>query len=263
MYRCFLMAKEPNGGFTLPALSLKTDLRFDSEYVYRGAKLGYQVFVPKVELGASLFGKGNLYFGNQNFLLVRNSLSNRNDLYVGFSYDITDIFTADAGFTFHLRKGGNITLQQQGGKKDTKEIYVGLLSNVCWNPSLRYSYDVTWQRHNIESNIEYPYDLTSLGIERFAVAFLAKAGFDRANKPLGIKHSFEPGGRHHGKKKSYAYYGAGVDLVRSFNENCEGRIGVRYEGTSTKSAWIHGPSAWLFTVRKNLAWFSTSIDCSF
>ncbi|MDR2419965.1 MAG: hypothetical protein LBD40_01410 [Puniceicoccales bacterium] len=258
-----LMAKEPRDSFALPPLSLKTDIRFDSEYVYRGAKLGQQVFIPKVELGASLFEKGRFYFGNENFLLVKNSLSNRNDLCVGFSYDLTDLFTVDGALTFHLRKSENITLNQQGGKKDTKEIYVGLLSNVCWNPSLYYSYDITWKRHNLEGRLEYPYDLTPLGVEGFAVALRAKAGFDRTNKPLGIKNSFEPGGRHHGKKKSYAYYGAGIDLVRSFNENCEGRIGVNYEGTSTKSAWIHGPSAWLFTVRKNLAWFSTSLKWDF
>jgi hypothetical protein len=259
----FSVAKESNGTVIFPALSLKMDTRFDSEYVYRGAKLGYQVFVPKVEVGASIFEKGCLYFGNQNFLLVRNSLSNRHELYAGLSYDVTDIFTVDFGFRSHLRKSENITLQRQGGKKDTKEIYIGLLPDVCCKPSLYYSYDTTWERHNTEGKIHYLHYLAPLGMEGFAVALLAKAGYDKANKPLGMKHSFELGGRHHGKKRGYVYYGAGADLVYFFRENCEWLVGIRYEGTNTRNVWIHGPSAWLFTIRKNLAWFSTSVKWNF
>jgi hypothetical protein len=280
-----------DGGFTVPPLSLGTHIAFDSEYVDRGARLGQQVFTPSIEVGASILDKGQLYFGNQNFLAVKSSDLNKHDFYIGFSYDITDLFTADLGFVAHIQRNlkdafnkealriareaagnpsltlenvttdrGGIPANLAGVKKRSYEIYVGLAANVLLNPSFYYNYDFTWKRHNIEGKVNYLYDLSSVGANGFAVDLSAKIGYDHTERPWGINKEFAQLINDLKKvKKGYFYYGAGADLVYSFKENVQARAGVKYEGLNRKEAWICEP----YGGRKNLIWFSTSLDCGF
>jgi hypothetical protein len=280
-----------DGGFTVPPLSLRTHLAFDSEYVDRGSRLGQQAFTPNIEIGASILDKGELYFGNQNFLATKNSDLNKHDFYVGFSYDITDLFTADLGFVAHIQRNlkdvfnkkalelaretrgnPNLTLEAlttdaggvpatlAGVKKRSYEIYLGLAANVLLNPSFYYNYDFTWRRHNIEGKVNYLYDLSSVGVNGFAVDLFAKAGYDRTERPLGIKKDVaQKEFWSKDIKKGYFYYGTGADLVYSFNENVQARAGVKYEGQNKKEAWAYKA----YASRKNLLWFSTSLDCGF
>ena len=280
-----------DGGFTVPPLSLGTHIAFDSEYVDRGARLGQQVFTPSIEVGASILDKGQLYFGNQNFLAVKSSDFNKHDFYIGFSYDITDLFTADLGFVAHIQRNlkdafnkealrearktqgnPNLTLENlttaSGGvpanladvKKRSYEFYVGLAANVLLNPSFYYNYDFTWKRHNIEGKVNYLYDLSSVGVNGFAVDLSAKIGYDHTKRPWGIKK--DAAQRllwDNDLKKGYFYYGTGADLVYSFKENVQARAGVKYEGLNKKEAWACGA----YAGRKNLVWFSTSLECGF
>ncbi|MDR2419837.1 MAG: hypothetical protein LBD40_00725 [Puniceicoccales bacterium] len=280
-----------DGGFAVPPLSLHTRIAFDSEYVDRGTRLGQQVFTPSIEVGASILDKGELYFGNQNFLAIKSSELNKHDFYIGFTYDVTDLFTADLGFVAHIQKNlkdafnkralqlareeasnPNLTLEAlttffggvpatlAGVKKHSYEIYLGLAANVLLNPSFYYNYDFTWRRHNIEGKVNYLYDLSSFGVNGFAVDLSAKLGFDHTKRPWGIKKDVAQKELwSKDVKKGYFYYGAGADLVYSFNENAQARAGVKYEGQNKKKAWAYNA----YASRKNLIWFSTSLDCGF
>jgi hypothetical protein len=242
----------------LSTLSLTTDIGFDSEYVYRGAKLDQQVFAPAVKVGVSLFDQGKLYFGNKNFLSVKSSDFNKHDFSIGFSYDLTEILAVDLGFTYHLWK--NIrqveAIKKHGvsAKKYGNEIYIGFVADTLLSPSLYYNYDSTWKRHNLESGVDYLYDLSLFGINGFAVDLFAKLGFDRTKKPFGVKKDVATTilGNF---KESYWYYGTGADLVYAFSENAKIRAGVKFEGLNKKEAWTYGK-------HKNLSWFSVSFDCS-
>jgi hypothetical protein len=255
-----------DGGCKFPPLSLSTGIHFDNKYVYRGTKLGQQVFTPSVEISASLFDKGELYFGNKNFLAIKSSDFNKHDFSIGFSYDVTDLFRVDLGFTAHLQRNLKKAIDSQfeagavdatGVKKHNYEIYVGILADVLLNPSLYYSYDFTWKRQNIEGKVNYLYDLSSIGVSGFAVDLSAKIGYDHTKKPFGMKKSVaDTEFWNQGAKKGYFYYGAGADLVYSFNENAQARAGIKYEGLNKKTAWN-------YSGYKNLVWFSTSLDCGF
>lgn len=90
------------GGFSVPPLSLSSGLSFQTEDVERGHKWGQQVFMPNVRISVSPLEGCELYFQNKNWLGAKKSVYNRHDLTLGLSYDVTEIFTVDFGFTTRL-----------------------------------------------------------------------------------------------------------------------------------------------------------------
>jgi hypothetical protein len=212
-----LSAEEPTSPSKPHALSLDTSFRLDTEQVYRGQRIGHQVFRPKVELGLSLFEGGKVYLGNRNWI-SRHSTPNWHDFYVGFTYAFTDLFSTDLGFTHRLWRdfesvsgtlmqeslqpdGTSVTrvttthsrvnwIKVGGGKDHSEELYVGLKAATFLSPSLYYSYNTTWRRHNLEGKANYTYDLSSLGFSGSALEFSAKVGYDHTQRPYGHKDFF-------------------------------------------------------------------------
>jgi len=245
-------------------LSVDTGCRFDTEYVQRGARLNQQVFIPRVEVSASLFGQGDVYFGGRFFLSTRNQRFEDHTFYVGVSGELCDPLTLDARFIHHIRRNRYRWLsevpQEPVAKRRSEEIGVGLLADVFLNPSLYYFYDFTWRRHNLEGKVNYLYDLSPHGIDHLALDFSARVGCDRTGRPFSFRGAFGTGSRFQGLKKNYFYYGAGADLIYTLNEHALARAGVEYEGANGKKAWIAKISE---KYRRNLLWFSTSLECSF
>lgn len=252
-------------GFSLPPLSLDMSCKFETERVERGARLNQQTFTPKVEVSTPLFGEGEAYFGSKSFLSIKNSRFNKYDLYLGASYSFPEYGTLDAGFIHHIYRNRfawipSIRPYWEKVKRHSEEFYIGCTGDFLLNPSLYYCFDLTQRRHNLEGEANYLYDLSPHGLEGFATNFSAKVGYDRIQRPFGLKDTFKAGGAFSGEKKGYLYYGAGADIVYTLNGNTTTRAGLRYEGANGKKAWISKISE---KYRRNLLWFSTSIDCSF
>jgi hypothetical protein len=191
---------------------------------------------------------------------------------------MTDIFSGDVGFTYRVWrrftikteidftpgsisiKSYNINAMRYGGSKDrSKELYVGLIADVFLKPSLYYSYDTTWKRHNIEARASYLYELFG----GLALDFSAKAGYDHTQRPAGEKDFFKSSeeGSVIKVKKGYLYGGAGADLVYAFNEAAKASIGVRYEGIQ-KRAWACARTE-SGKPRRQLCWFTAAVEGSF
>ncbi|MDR0445270.1 MAG: hypothetical protein LBG98_03240 [Puniceicoccales bacterium] len=251
-------------GFKLPELSLDTSCRFDTEYVYRGAKLNQQVFSPKIEISTSLFDEGDIYFGNKAFLGVKDSRFAKYDYYLGASYEFADIFAVDAGLIHHKyrnRFSWVKSLPRRDVKRHGEEIYLGFIADVFLNPSVYYSYDITQKRHNLEGKANYLYDLSSVGANGFAVDLFTKIGYDKTKRPLGLKSALRSGSVFDGFKKGYFYYGAGADIiVYILRESVKIQTGARYEGANAKKIWTAKLSE---KNHKNFIWFSTSVECNF
>jgi hypothetical protein len=246
-------------------LSLDTSCRFDTEYVYRGVKLNQQVFTPKVEISTSLFEDGDIYFGGKAFLGVKNSRFAKYNCYLGTSYGFADIFTVDTGFIHHMYRNRFVWVGRSFPWKDIKrhseEIYLGLMADVILNPSVYYFYDITQKRHNFEGKVNYLYDLSSLGVNGFAIDLFTKIGYDRTKKPFGLKNAFQSSGVFDGFRKGYFYYGAGANIITYvFGESVKIQTGAQYERTNTKNIWTTKLSE---KNHKNLLWFSTSVECNF
>ncbi|MDR2200700.1 MAG: hypothetical protein LBN94_01095 [Puniceicoccales bacterium] len=107
--------------FSLPALDVDAKIEFDSAYISEGRRLGDLTFVPSAELGLPLFGDaGRLYTGVDAYLAVNSAKALGNNVapYVGFSYDLTDRFTADFGYTYSRLGSGKdkLRINHVGGK---------------------------------------------------------------------------------------------------------------------------------------------------
>ncbi|MDR3317558.1 MAG: hypothetical protein LBS71_01990, partial [Puniceicoccales bacterium] len=92
------------GEFTAPTLNVDAKIGFDTADVSEGRRTGDQLFTPKAEIGIPLLDNaGELYFGIDASLKSNSRKSSTNEIapYIGFSYDITDMFTIDLGYTYH------------------------------------------------------------------------------------------------------------------------------------------------------------------
>jgi hypothetical protein len=90
--------------FSAPALHVDAKVEFNTAHIYEGRRLLDQSFAPDINVGIPLLDDaGNLYVGVGASLGVQNKSFGNNDVtpYVGFSYDITDMFTVDIGYTLH------------------------------------------------------------------------------------------------------------------------------------------------------------------
>ena len=94
--------------FDMPALKVDGQIEYNTKWVENGAVVSDHNFAPSVEVGLPLFGAGDLYAGVDAHLMTSNgkSVQNRVDPYVGFSYDISDMFTLDVGYTAKIHTCG-------------------------------------------------------------------------------------------------------------------------------------------------------------
>ncbi len=239
------------GAFEIPTLGVDTEVKFSSEYAKRGRKEGCHVFVPKVEVNMPMFEKGKVYAGTSAALGLERGTRNDVAPYLGASYDITDMFSVDAGYVHHFYTSWNL----DGFKRDSNEIYVGIMADVLLSPSVYFYYDFDAEEVAIEGRVAYSFDFAQFGVKGVSLDLGAKLGYDSADKPFGIHDKSERTG-----SKDYIYYGLNADLVYNFNEHAKARAGIAYEGNgATDKSWTNS----LFGEHTNLVWFNASVDCSF
>jgi opacity protein-like surface antigen len=287
------------GAFEMPVLSLDTSTKFETEHVVRGRLEGRKVFSPRVNVSTPVFTKGKAYLGaysaigadgDKGFETVQTT-RNSVDPYIGLSYEVTDMFTLDAGYINHiypnlsrqvprLFKKGSKTPGINGGealatdeshavpfahKRNTSEIYFGVLADVLLAPSAYFFYDLGSREAAIEGNVSYTYDLAQFGVNGVSVELGAKLGYDKASRPFACK-TYD---RATMGKKGYFYYGVNADLVYGFNEHTKARAGIEIAGNSAKkAAWVNRWAKELAAGKeagshKSLVWFNASVDCSF
>ncbi|MDR2806735.1 MAG: hypothetical protein LBB11_01090 [Puniceicoccales bacterium] len=86
-----------------PALNVEAKVEFNTARVNEGRHILDKHFAPSVEIGFPLFeSAGEVYGGVDAYLKVDGAKPGHNEVapYIGFSYDITDMFTLDAGYTY-------------------------------------------------------------------------------------------------------------------------------------------------------------------
>lgn len=221
-------------------------MKFETEHVNRGRReISGCAFVPSAEASYQLFDDARVYVGTEASLRTKNDDLNDVAPYVGCMYDINDMFTVDAGYTHHF-------YNEIGESYDGSELYLGLLTDVMFSPSVYAEYNFKTEDFNFVGTVGYNFDLSQYAISGLGIDLGAKLGYDRCNKPGGIDYNAKMG------KKDYMYYGVNADLIYSINDTAKARAGVSYEGNSAKkNAWVNGNHA------RNMIWFNASVDCAF
>lgn len=212
-----LAASGAYAGFEMPALSINSNIKFETADVSEGLRSMDQNFKSTVEVGLPLFGKSDLYVGVDTTLATnrRKGQSNEVEPYVGFSYDITDMFTLDLGYQFsrklsvkgdnneeiedeelRLANGGKVTdaIKKQARenlkdlpKANFHKIYVGVMADIMMKPSIYFEYDTTQKKANIEGAVDYMFDLVNFGAGGLGIDVGARVGFSHCKDPDGVK----------------------------------------------------------------------------
>ncbi|MDR1433370.1 MAG: hypothetical protein LBI61_03490 [Puniceicoccales bacterium] len=258
-------------------LSLETGIKFESEHVFRGRREMRNAFVPHVALGYRCIEDAEIYVGLDAALAAKaHSMSgvfNSFSPCVGLEYDITDMFTVDVGYCHHFYpsideyEGEMDDYIKDNVKKNSGEIYAGLLVDVLLSPKAYISYDFTRRELAIEGHVGYYFDLSDHLLSGLGIDLGAKLGYCTSSRPYGLNKDdiAEEGTDDITNKKDYFYYGAAADLVYELNSNAKVKIGVACEGNSAKrNSW---PNFWGAGDKKvagrSSLWFNTSVDCSF
>jgi hypothetical protein len=176
--------------------------------------------------------------------------------------------------TWELIEGDDLWSARLGeveGKKQSHEIYLGVMADVLLNPAIYFAYDFTQKKANIEGTIGYTFDLGSFGANGLAIDLGAKCGYTRVKKPDGISRTtqvafltIDKDTVHLTKgnlydKKGWFYVGANADLVYSLNEHTKARAGVAFSyNNANKNSWINE-----FNGKKHNVWFSSALEFSF
>ncbi|MDR1366425.1 MAG: hypothetical protein LBJ13_00755 [Puniceicoccales bacterium] len=101
--------------FSTHALTVDSKIEFNTARVSEGRRLGDHNFAPSVEVGVPALGVGEFYVGIDGYLIFdqqktarelshsKTDAKGRDEVapYVGFSYDVSDMFTIDLGYTYH------------------------------------------------------------------------------------------------------------------------------------------------------------------
>ncbi len=255
------------GAFEMPAFGLDAEVKYSSEHVDRGYKKGSSVFVPKVEVNVPVFEKGKIYVGTWAVLGIDgNYAQTKNEVspYLGLTYDVTDMFTLDVGYIHHLYTNIPTTISDIPSelKRNTSEVYMGVMADILLSPSLYIYYDFDAEEVAIEGKVAYSFDFAQFGVNGVSLDLSAKLGYDSAEKPNASKYKIKDQAENDpdlSKRKDFLYYGLSADLVYSFNERARARAGIAYEGNAgTKHSWQNSRGE-----HKSLVFFNASVDCSF
>ncbi|MDR1438179.1 MAG: hypothetical protein LBI69_03935 [Puniceicoccales bacterium] len=300
------------GALEIPQFKLASKIGFDSEYVNHGRKEGHQNVQMSAEVGSDMFG-AHAYAGARSVLflkddsvelgiknngeagsslaLTRSISANEIAPYFGFTYDVQDAVTLDAGYVAHVYTNlkalantknatdSNIDTKGPDGydiARNTSEIYLGASFDVAFMPKVYVSYDFNREEFDFNASAVYSYDLDQVGIPHFAFESSLKAGYDYAKRPFGIKEFYQtpPNTPASNKDKAltdlytfkdnnkgYVYVKLAAGLVYRYNE----QVNIYFGGSFTSNGasdnnWNNAP---IGGKHKNTLAFNSNVVVSF
>ncbi|PIP59490.1 MAG: hypothetical protein COZ46_02485 [Verrucomicrobia bacterium CG_4_10_14_3_um_filter_43_23] len=249
-------------------VSLKANVAFESETVYRGSKRAQASIQPTVELGYPVFG-AKLYTGVWSVMPAGSAVNNAAkevNPYFGVTYEVTDMFTADAGFIYYWQtntiNAAPTFINHHTNRQ--REIYLGVSADVLLNPSIYMFYNFDLRQFVIQPSIAYSYDLGEFGFDGFSADFGASLGWLTADAYNGDQRG---GAVKH--KNGYVYWTLKADLTYHMNENAAMSVGPRYAGnndgfnSASTRALTGGYNANALGNRKNMFWWGASVNVKF
>ncbi|MDR1232658.1 MAG: hypothetical protein LBJ75_00100 [Puniceicoccales bacterium] len=245
-------------------LTLETSVQFQTERVFRGRNEFHKALTPQVKIGYPVCDEGNIYVGVDTAIDFEGSSAlNQVVPYVGVLWDVTELFTVDAGYECRFHTSFLRNDEIGPSRKHSNELHGGVILDVLLEPSLYCFYDFTRRELTVEGRVRYNFDLSQYAFSGLGVDFGAKVGFDQANKPYAFS-LWEAEQVGDVGKKSYCYYGINADLTYELNNNAKTKVGVAYEGNSAEQkSWVNDFGGSIKPAHRNNIWVKASVDCSF
>ncbi|PHR59641.1 MAG: hypothetical protein COA47_09065 [Robiginitomaculum sp.] len=202
-------------------LEFEAILRWDSEYIFRGAQQAKQNVSGGIEAryGSAYGGVWTVVPTPDGF----NSYQTRIDVYAGYGFDISGAVYGDVGVNGYIRPDDGILFAQD----DSIEAYAGITWDSELSPAIYGYYDFVLERFTIEASANYvvPFGRTDLVIG-------GAAGYSNGN-------GFD-----------YSYFQADAELVHNFTRNTSIGLGGHW-AVSTEPTFLDG----LAITGDNTTWF--------
>ncbi len=219
-------------GLSAQELSVSTTFGWESEYIFRGAKLADEIYTPSVDLTY-----GGAYVGIWAALPVDGAFENEIDFYAGYGFQASELLSLDFGATYY-------TYPEQSdddffGDDNSVEFYAGAALEVLLSPALYVYYDIDLDVFTVEGSIGHSIPLTE------SISFDTGAYLGWVNPDHG---------------DDYTYYGVTGDFVLTINEAASISAGVRWAGASEDYMWSDNPAK---GVDDNTFWFGFSFTTGF
>ena len=216
-------------------LSISTTWAFESEYVFRGVQFSDSSIQPDLSISygnANLGAWAALPIGDE-----ADNFSDEIDIYGGYGFSLTDVVSADVGFTYYTFP--DFTNGFFDEDVNTFEIFTGFAFGVPLAPSVYFYYDFDLETFTVEGSAGYTFPIT-----------------DTTSVVLGgyLGH-VEPDG-----SDSSQYYGVTADVSYGFSDNSSGSIGVRWAGNSNDTFYGDFQGA---ATEDNSVWFGLSFGAGF
>ena len=181
-------------------LTIESVFAFESEYSFRGVKLGGAQLQPGIE---AAYGPGYAGVWSSSSLKSGESL-NEVDLYGGFEFQVAPELAFDVGFTYYW-------YPNVAGEEATREVYIGTGMDLPFEPAFYVFYDFDLEDWILETSIGESFPLEgplAIDVGAYLGYYIADGAPD------------------------YWYYGLTADLVYEINPNASVSVGGRYAGNS-------------------------------
>jgi len=207
-------------------LSVTTTFAWESSYVFRGAQLAEETFMPGLDLAY-----GAWYGGIWAAMPADDDDANEVDFYTGYGFAISDTASADIGITYYSYPSSSDEFLD--GDVNTTEIYAGLSFEVPFSPSIYVYYDFDLENFTVEGSGGYSWEVSEAAAVDLSL-YLGHVSVDTGD--------------------DYTYYGAGLSYGYTFNDSVGGSIYANWAGASEDL---------MYDGDDNEVWFGFSVTAGF
>jgi uncharacterized protein (TIGR02001 family) len=223
-------------------VSVSTTVGWESEYIFRGEKLGEDIQTAAIDV-SYLGGYVGLWsaFPAKGTSSTKAVGENEIDLYAGYNQGIGEVIKVDVGLTYYMYPAVADNFRDAGQNANTLEFYAGVSADLLLKPSLyvyldRFAKDGTY---TIEASVGHTFDITQM----MAFDVGAHVGFVQPNSSAYDK---------------YNYYGVTTDFKVKINPNTAFSIGARYVGSTEYTLGALGA-----TDKRNEFYMGSSLSIGF
>lgn len=215
-----LLAGLVAGSTMIQALELTGEysLGYESDYVFRGVRLGDEHFFPAVKVQA-----GDYYAGVWAALPLDKEDMPEIDYYLGYGVELDELASLDFGVTYYTYPDIS---------EETLEFYAGVAFDIAFSPAVYVFYDIDLEVFTIDASGVYSIE----------------AG-DNATVDLSGRLGYVDPDENTSLTEGYFYYEAGADYVFSISDNMSASVGVRYYGSDAEAGLVTDSSSGKFTLR--------------
>ena len=204
-------------------ITVDTEFAFESEYSFRGEKLGGPSLQPGMEIGIM-----DGYIGTWMSMPLDRTPRDGNevDFYAGWVFPLSETVDLDVGYTYYW-------YPQPGGSD--REPYIGVAIDTMLDPEVYLFYETEGEVFTVQGAVGYGYDLAEMGFDGYELDFGAYAGYVTNDD-------------------DYFYYGLSADIVYTLSESVAFSVGGRFAGNSDDDV-VAGPQQQL--------WWGTAVSMAY